>query len=49
MDTDRQIVTLNCEISTAWERKSKARPKKTSGMLMGDEQVTRHKTLQAQY
>ena len=46
-DRDRQTATLNYEIFTMWETKPKTTPKKTSGLLVGPEQVTRPKTLQA--
>jgi hypothetical protein len=45
-ETDRQTATLNCEISTVWERKPRATPQKTSVLLVGLEQGTRHKTVQ---
>jgi hypothetical protein len=47
MDRNRQTATLNYEISTMWEMKPGTTPQKTSGVLLGPEQVTRHKTLQA--
>ena len=43
----RQTATLNREISTVRETKTRTSPQKTSGPLMGWEQVTGHKTLQA--
>jgi hypothetical protein len=42
----RQTATLNYEISTVWETKPKTTPQKTSGLILGTEQVTRPKTLQ---
>ena len=39
----------NYEISTMWETKPRTTPQKTSRLLMGLEQVTRPKTLQAYY
>jgi hypothetical protein len=39
--------TLNCEMSTVWERKPRMTSQKTSRLFMGPEQVTRPKTLQA--
>jgi len=45
-ETDRQTATLNYEISTVWETKPRTTSQKTSGLLMGPEQVTRPKTLQ---
>jgi hypothetical protein len=47
MDRDRQTATLNYEISTVLEVKPGTTPQKTSGLLVGPEQGTRHKTLQA--
>jgi len=47
MDRDRQTATLNYEISTVWETKPRTTPQKNSRLLMGPEQVTRPKTLQA--
>jgi len=44
--TDKQTVTLNCDISAVWEMKPRTTPQKTSGLLMGPYQVTRPKTLQ---
>ena len=39
--TDRQTATLNYEMSTMWEKKPSATPKKTSRVSMGPEKVTR--------
>jgi hypothetical protein len=36
----RQTGTLNYEMSTLWELKPNTIPQKTSGLLMGPEQVT---------
>jgi len=47
MDRDRQTATLKYEISTVWETKPRTTPQKNSRLLMGPEQVTRPKTLQA--
>jgi len=44
---ERQTATLNYELSTIWETKTRTTPQKTSRLLMGPEQVTRPKTLQA--
>jgi len=38
---------LYCEMSTVWETKPRTTPRENSWLLMGPEQVTRHKTLQA--
>ena len=43
----RQTATLSNEISTMWETESRTTPVETSRLLMGPEQVTRPKTLQA--
>jgi hypothetical protein len=43
----RQTATLNYEISAMWETKPKMTHQKTYPLLMGPEQVTRPKTLQA--
>ena len=43
----RQITTLNYEISTMWETKPRMTPQKTSRLLMVPEQVMKPKTLQA--
>jgi len=43
----RQTATLHYEISTEWETKPRTTPLEASRMLMGPEQVTRSKTLQA--
>ena len=45
--TDRQNATLNYEISTVWGTEPRMTPQKTSGLLMGPEEVTMYKTLQA--
>jgi len=45
--TDWQTATLNCEISTMWETKPRRTPRKGLLDLMGLEQATRAKTLQA--
>jgi len=42
-----QALTLNYEIATMWEIKPRMTPHKTSRLLMGSQQVTRPKTLQA--
>jgi len=42
MDRNRETATLNYEISAVWETK----PGTTSGLSVGLEQVTRHKTVQ---
>jgi hypothetical protein len=42
-----QASALNYEISTMWETKPRKTPHKTYQLLMGPEQVTRPKTLQA--
>ena len=47
MDRDRQTATLNYEISIMWGRKPKTTPQENSRLLMGAEQVTKPKTLQA--
>ena len=44
---DRQTATLNCEMSTMWETKPRTTPRKILVDLMGLEQATRTKTLQA--
>jgi len=46
MDREKQTATLNYEMSTAWEKKPRATPQKTSRLLVGPEKVTRPKTLQ---
>jgi hypothetical protein len=38
---------VNCEVSAMWETKPRTTPQKTSGQLMGPDQVTRPKILQA--
>ena len=43
----RQTATLIYEMSTMWETKTRTAHQKTSQLLMGPEQVTRPKTLQA--
>jgi hypothetical protein len=43
----RQTATLNYEISTMRETTPRTTPQKTSRLLMGAEQVTGPKTLQA--
>jgi len=43
----RQTATLNYEKSTMWEKKPRIIPQNTSRILIGPEQVTRPKTLQA--
>ena len=43
----RQTATFNYEISTVWETMPRTTPQKTYRLLMGPEQVTRPKTLQA--
>jgi hypothetical protein len=45
--TDRQTATLNGEISTVWETKPTVTAGKGSELLVGPEQGTRVKTLQA--
>jgi len=45
--TDRQTATFNYEISTVWETKPRTTPQRNSGLLVGPEQGTRHKTLHA--
>jgi len=45
----RQTATLNYEKSTMWETQPRIFPQKTSELLMGPDQVTRPKTLQAIY
>jgi hypothetical protein len=45
--TDRQTDTLNYEISTVWETKPTVTAGNGSGLLVGPEQGTRVKTLQA--
>ena len=45
--TDRQTATLNCEISTVWETKPTVTAGNCSVLLVGLEQGTRVKTLQA--
>ena len=45
--TDRQTVTLSYEISTMWETKFKEVASKTSSLLVGPQEVTRAKILQA--
>jgi hypothetical protein len=42
--TDRQTATLNCEIWTVWETKPRTTPQRNSGLSVGPEHVTRHKT-----
>ena len=42
-----QTATLNYEMSTMWETKSRATLQRTSRLLMEPEQVTWPKTLQA--
>ena len=43
----RQTATLNYEMSTLWETKPRTTPRNTLGRLMGPEQGTRPKILQA--
>ena len=43
----RQTATLNYEMSTMWETKTRMVHQKISRLFMGPEQVTRPKTLQA--
>jgi hypothetical protein len=40
MDRERQIATLNYEISIMWETKPRAIPRKPSCLLTGQEQIT---------
>jgi len=42
-----QNYTSNFEISAMWETMPRTIPQKTAGLLIGPEQVTRSKTLQA--
>jgi len=44
---DRDKLPRNYEISTMWETKPKTTPQKISRLLVGPEQVTRPKNLQA--
>ena len=39
----RQTVTLNYELSVMWETKLRTIPQKSSGLLMGPEEVKRPK------
>ena len=43
----RQTATLNYEISTVWEKKPRTTTLRISRMLMGPEEITRPKTVQA--
>ena len=43
---DRDRLTINYEMSTMWETDPRTTPQKTSGLLMGLEQITRPKILQ---
>jgi len=46
-ETDRQTDTFNYEISAVWETKPRTTPQRASVLLVGPEQGTSHKTLQA--
>jgi hypothetical protein len=45
MYRDRQTATLNYEMSTVWETRSRTTPQNPFGLLMGPEEVTRPETL----
>ena len=45
VDGQRQIGTLDCELSTMWEKQTRAKPQKASHLLTWPEQVTRPTSL----